>query len=224
MAIFTGLREKPWLSQTPDLASAANNSATRNPGKTALKFFLAVVSMLFFLFIITFLSRTQFADFQALTGKPWLPLENSTQLWINTGYILLASVCFQISSAFKQVNYPTKLLMITLAIVFSVLFVFGQLGVWQTLAADGYLINTNPANSFFYLLTGLHVIHLLGGVLALLRLLFRLALTTNHQQFDANLKLVTFYWHYLIIVWLVLFALLTSSTETFKTIAQLCGF
>ena len=45
-------------------------------------------------------------------------------------------------------------------------FLAGQLAVWQQLSASGYLVAANPANAFFYLLTALHALHVLGGLVA----------------------------------------------------------
>ncbi|WNC70498.1 cytochrome c oxidase subunit 3 [Thalassotalea psychrophila] len=225
MKVFNTLSEKPWIGSSTGTGFEHIVEDNYTPGKTALKFFLTVVSMLFFLFIITFLSRTQFADFQALAGEPWLPLENSNQLLINTGLILLASILLQISVQFRtKVSANVKFTLITVAMTTSLLFIFGQWQVWQLLNSNGYYVNSNPANSFFYLLTGMHALHLLGGLFAVFRLIYIFYRNNNSKKFDQALQLATTYWHYLLILWIALFGLLTSSTETFKTIAQICGF
>ncbi|WOH38406.1 cytochrome c oxidase subunit 3 [Thalassotalea fonticola] len=224
MGLFNTLAEKPWQESSSGVGFA-HLEENYTPGKTALKFFLAVVSVVFILFIITFLSRTQFSDFQALAGEPWLPLENSDQLMINTGVILFASIFLQLSVLLKnKVSANTRFSLICLAMVVSLLFIFGQWQVWQLLNNNGYYVNSNPANSFFYLLTGLHALHLIGGLIAMMRLLYVFYRNNNSSQFNRALQLATTYWHYLFFVWLALFTLLTSSTETFKTIAQICGF
>lgn len=225
MKIFNTLAEKPWLESSTGVGFEHLEEENYTPGKTALKFFLAVVSVVFFLFIITFLSRTQFADFQALAGQPWLPLENSAQLLINTGFILCASILLQLAVQLAtKVSANISFALICAAMVVSLLFIFGQWHVWQMLSNNGYYVNSNPANSFFYLLTGMHALHLIGGLLAMIRLLYVFYRSGNSKQFNQALQLATTYWHYLFFVWLILFTLLTSSTETFKTIAQICGF
>ncbi|WNC66787.1 cytochrome c oxidase subunit 3 [Thalassotalea nanhaiensis] len=223
MAIFNTLGEKPWLESTSGVGFEQTEEDYR-PGKTALKFFLAVVSVVFFLFTITFLSRTQFADFQALAGEPWLPLENSNQLMINTGVILFASILLQLSVSLTKLSTNIRLSLFCAALVASLLFIFGQWQVWQLLNNNGYYVNSNPANSFFYLLTGMHALHLIGGLFAMFRMLYVLYRSKNSLKFERALQLATTYWHYLFFVWLALFFLLTSSTETFKTIAEICGF
>ena len=180
---------------------------------------------LFFLFTITFLSRSQANDFQALSGEPWLPLSDSKQLWINTIFLLLASISLQLSTVVNSIHRLNLLLiLITLSSIFTAVFIFGQVSVWEQLTADGYFIATNPANSFFYLLTGLHGVHLLGGVFALFYVIRNFYKDTKPEALNASLTLCTTYWHYLFFLWLFLFALLTASTETYRTIALICGF
>ncbi|WP_281560725.1 cytochrome c oxidase subunit 3 [Thalassomonas sp. RHCl1] len=236
MSIFSKLAEKPWLAA--DESSLAVNGVPAYapsgfPAKTALKFFIAVVSVLFFLFTITYLSRSQYPDFQALAGEPWLPLTNSLQLWLNTGFLLLASIFLQLSA--KDVNKALNsggearevnvlLIYLVLAVIFSIAFVFGQYLVWQQLSRQGFLIYSNPANSYFYVLTAVHGIHLFGGLLALVRVLVHFYRKSELALLRRSLGLCAFYWHYLFLLWLFLFALLTASPDTYNTIAAFCGF
>ena len=95
--------------------------------------------------------------------------------------------------------------------VFAVLFIAGQLWLWQQLGSAGYSLNSNPANSFFYLLTGVHGVHLLIGIAVLLH--------TSWGSFNLS----ELYLNYLLGLWLVLLALLTSKQETLEAIASFCG-
>jgi len=231
MNIFQKLTEKPWLADdklalegnSGSVSSAQLNTST--PAKTALYFFLSVVSVLFLLFTITFLSRSQAVDFQALAGEPWLPFSQPTSLWFNTGILLLASISLQLSVLFSRQQKTNHLLiMLVLATLFSATFLIGQYTVWQQLTLSGYALNENPANSFFYLLTGIHGLHLLGGIFALVRVVWIFWSKNKTQSLTASLRLCTTYWHYLLVVWLFLFALLTATPETYRTIALFCGF
>ncbi|WDD98472.1 cytochrome c oxidase subunit 3 [Thalassomonas actiniarum] len=236
MSIFSKLAEKPWLSAEESGLAVDGVPAyapSGFPAKTALKFFIAVVSVLFFLFTITYLSRSQYPDFQALAGEPWLPLTHSVQLWLNSGFLLLASIFLQLSS--KDANKAVRptgeareinalLIYLVLAVIFSIAFVFGQYLVWQQLSRQGFLIYSNPANSYFYMLTAVHGIHLLGGLLALVRVLVHFYRKSELALLRRSLGLCAFYWHYLFLLWLFLFALLTASPDTYNTIAAFCGF
>lgn len=225
MSFFKTLGEKPWLAQAGEIALINHDEQNILKGKTALKFFLAVVGVIFFLFSVTFMSRTQFPDFMALSGEPWQPFTNPVQLWYNTGALLMGGIALQWakhSAKAKQLN--SALAGIIIGIFFSLSFLMGQLLVWNQLYDLGYVLTSNPANSYFYLFTAVHGVHILGGLAALSKVTFQFIRKNSLTQLSAGISLCATYWHFLFVVWLLLFALLTSSPETYKTIAQLCGF
>jgi cytochrome c oxidase subunit 3 len=98
-----------------------------------------------------------------------------------------------------------------LAGALSVTFIFGQLFAWQQLVEDGYFLSSNPANSFFYLFTALHGLHLLGGLVAWIRAAFRVWSGVEAVKVSISVELCAVYWHFLLIVWLVLFGLMLST-------------
>jgi len=223
MNIIESLTEKPWLAQDGDIAEPQTTLVP--PERIALRFFLGAVSLLFFLFLITFLSRSQFPDFIALSGQPWQPFTDASQLWVNTSLLLLASLSIQwgmITTKKNQLN--SSIVAVFLTLIISISFLFSQYSVWQQLMALGYYVDSNPANSFFYLLTAIHGLHLIGGIVVLLRAAIHFYQSNSLTSLNASLSLCATYWHFLFIVWLVLFALLTSSSETYSAIAALCGF
>ena len=88
-------------------------------------------------------------------------------------------------------------------------FLVGQWFAWQQLQAAGYYAAGNPANAFFYVLTGLHGLHLLGGLVVWGRTVSRLSRgSASPGTLRLSVELCTVYWHYLLVVWLVLFGLL----------------
>ena len=91
------------------------------------------------------------------------------------------------------------------------LFLLGQLAAWQQLNASGFFLTGNPANSFFYLLTALHGLHLLGGMWVWGRTTVRLFTGANAESVRLSIELCTVYWHYLLLVWIGLFGLLLST-------------
>lgn len=226
MSLFQQLASKPWLSKglktpvgIPEQADVANLSA-----KTALKFFLAVITVIFFLFTVTLVQRSQVFDFQALSGKPWLPFNDLGLLWENTTALFCASVCLAMSNYFGKNNSKLLFLCLAAALIFSSVFVVGQLYVWQYLNYSGFTIHTNPANSYFFLLTGVHGLHIIGGMFALIRVIYLYHKSTTQQQLFFAIKLCTLYWHYLFLIWLFLFFLLTRSASSLRAIALICGF
>ena len=225
MSFFSTLGEKPWLAQTGEIPVISYAEQNILKGKTALKFFLAVVGVIFFLFTVTFLARTQFPDFMALSGEPWQPFTNPVQLWYNTIALLLGGIALQwakLSAKADQLN--RALAGIIIGIFFSLAFLIGQLLVWNQLYDLGYVLTSNPANSYFYLFTAVHGLHILGGLAALSNVTFQFIRKNSLTKLSSGISLCTTYWHFLFVVWLLLFGLLTSSPDTYKTIAQLCGF
>lgn len=222
MSLIARLREKPWLAQPAGMDLALQRSTRRWPERTALLFMLAISSVLFFLFTITFIGRTQLPDFQPLAGLPWQPLTQPTTLWLNTFWLLLSGVAMQL--ALRQSRRLRRKVSpwLVLATVTTALFLAGQWWVWQQLLAQGYALRTNPANSYFYLFTAVHAVHVVAGIIALIRVWRHRR--NSPLQFSRSLQLCTTYWHFLFVIWLALFALLTRSAETYNTLAAMCGF
>ncbi len=87
-------------------------------------------------------------------------------------------------------------------------FLVGQLLAWQHLIASGYFAAANPANAFFYLLTALHALHLSGGLVAWARTSAKLRRGFEAAEVRLSVELCTIYWHFLLMIWLVVFGLL----------------
>jgi cytochrome c oxidase subunit 3 len=192
---------KPWEhpGELEDLHDTLENSGQAS--RTGLYMFLAVVSSFFMLFVITYYTRSQFPD--------WEMLADPRILWANTVVLVLASVALQIASnAAKQNNNSTMRIALIAGAVFTLAFIAGQMIAWEQLVTGGYYARDNPSYAFFYLLTGLHALHLVGGMWFLGRLGFRMKQAGQGEKVVQSVALCTTYWHYLLIVWLVLFTLL----------------
>ncbi len=221
---FKALAEKPWLAQPAGVPQALDADLGA-AGCIALRFFIAVVSVLFFLFTITFLARSQYPDFQALAGQPWQPFTDPSRLWFNTALLAFSSLAMHFAaSAAKKEHMNSAISAVTAAAFFAVLFLLAQLDLWQQLQSMGFYVSSNPANSYFYLLTAVHGLHLIGGLVALSNVVFRVWYDGELTSLSGPLKLCTTYWHFLLAVWLFLFALLTSTPDTINALAALCGF
>ena len=104
--------------------------------------------------------------------------------------------------------------------VSAVVFLIGQLLAWRQLNAAGYLPAANPANAFFYLITATHGLHLLGGLVALGRTTAKAWQGVEARRLRLSVELCTMYWHFLLLVWLVLLALLTGWTDDFVALCR----
>ena len=88
-------------------------------------------------------------------------------------------------------------------------FLVGQVIAWQQLNASGQFITSNPSNAFFFMMTGLHGLHILGGMYVWGRATLRLY--NGDDDVTQSIELCTIYWHFLLLVWLVMFGLLLST-------------
>ena len=175
MNIFQTFTEKPWLHSDP-ASMATDNQLTgvssrpmANSKSLPLTIFLIIISVFFSLFIITFLARSQYPDFQALAGDIWQPFYKPTLLWINSAYLFAASICMQVSlNSVKRESFKIATCAFVGAILFSLQFIIAQLLLWQQLNMLGFYLASNPANSYFYVFTALHGLHLSGGILVLI--------------------------------------------------------
>ena len=226
MNVLRMLRDQPWLHA----AEAATVAQYGGPDPVAamrvmLRFILAIVGVIFFLFIITFLARSQYPDFQALAGAPWQPFTDPSRLWFNTALLACASLAIQMGlGGTRHGKLNVTVAGISAAVFFTVLFLIAQFDLWLHLQSMGFYMNGNPANSYFYLLTAVHGLHLIGGLLVLSNVVFRVWYDNDAASLTAPLKLCTTYWHFLLGVWLVLFAILTARPETINALAAMCGF
>lgn len=207
---------KQTINVTPWVANVATDSVrdegVRSPFtsiplpniKLALGVFLAVATSLFALFISAYSIRMEYPD--------WRPLTEPALLWINTGILVLSSIFLQLAwNAAKRNEMPAVWRGVALGGACAVAFIIGQLAAWDQLSSSGYFITGNPANGFFYMLTGVHALHLIGGLVALSRSVSRLWRHQDIESIRLGVELCAVYWHYLLVVWLILFGLMLTT-------------
>lgn len=173
--------------------------------KVGLWVFMAVVSSLFMLFSVAYVMRMATADWQPLRYIPW-------QLWLSTAVLALASAAWEAARRGAQQANASARRAGLLACALSLAFLAAQLWAWQAMTAMNFTVNGNPASSFFYLLTGLHGLHVCGGLVAALlaglSATRRKAAFAGAASFATNATLCARYWHFLLLLWVGLFALL----------------
>ncbi len=198
------LNTQPWNANDPVENQPGRGVIDADPAKVGLLTFIAVVTSLFALFLSAYLMRMELGD--------WRPLAEPNLLWVNTAVLVLASVAFQLTRGAAKRGQPlTVKVGLVVGGACTILFLFGQLMAWRQLNAAGFFMAGNPANAFFYLLTALHGLHLLGGMWVWGRTTLRILTGADADSVRLSVELCTVYWHYLLLVWIGLFALLLST-------------
>ena len=207
------LMAKPWLEEGSVGDFPGGDSMTWPAAKVGLGVFLAVASTLFVLFISAYSMRMSVVD--------WRPLPIPRLLWVNTGVLVLSSVALQWAyMAARRDDMNGVIIGLCAGAASAVTFLVGQLLAWQQLRAAGYFVTSNPANSFFYMITAAHGLHLMGGLVALERTTAKVWRGAEMAQVRLSVELCTIYWHFLLLVWLVLLGLLTGWTDDFVDICR----
>jgi cytochrome c oxidase subunit 3 len=209
LATLLGWLLKQAFNTTPWIAEAVEESAYQapfnaRPKLVALTTFLAVATSFFALILSAYSLRMDFGD--------WVPLTEPQLLWFNTAVLVLASVAFQWTRNVSGSGNETrlKLGMLTTGIL-TATFLVGQMLAWQQLNASGQYVTSNPSNAFFFLLTGAHAIHILGGMYVWARATVRAFGEHDKDVVRHSIELCTIYWHFLLLVWLVFFGLMLST-------------
>lgn len=194
---------QPWVASAADDAFSGKSLNTHSKA-IGLVTFLAVATSLFGLFISAYTLRMKMPD--------WSPVTEPDILWINTGILVLASIAFQWTrgAAIKDKERSVQI-GLTLSGVLTILFLLGQLLAWQRLQEAGHYLSRNPANAFFYVLTAIHGLHLLGGLWVWARSTIKAWSGAGAESVRVSVELCTIYWHFLLLVWAVLFGMLLST-------------
>lgn len=171
------------------------------PARLGLWVFLAVVTSLFALFLAAYTMRMHHGD--------WVHVTWPSLLWLNTALLVAASVALQAArNALRGGRAGVVRGGLLAGGALTILFLGAQLVAWQQLAASGHFPQGTPAAAFFYLLTAVHGLHLLGGLWVWGRTVGRLAGGAELIDLKLNVELCSEYWHFLLLVWLALFAVL----------------
>jgi cytochrome c oxidase subunit 3 len=196
----------PWEAERNAAGPVASIPDWATAPRVGLLVFLAAVTSLFALTLSAYMMRLE------QLGAEWHSLPVPGLLWLNSALLALASLSLQAAwNAARNDRYDRLRPMLTAGGLLSLGFALGQIVVWRQLHADGYYLAGNPANAFFYLLTALHGVHLLGGLVAWARILAGLQAGAEPARLRASIELCAIYWHYLLLVWVVVFGLVLTT-------------
>ena len=202
MGFIDQLTEKSWLTEGDQADGTGNRvSVTLPAANFGLRVFLGVAMVLFTLFFVAYAERMTHGDWRTLP-EPWI-------LWVNTALLILGSLGMQRAwNAADRGQLDVVKAGLLAGGGCAVAFLVGQLLVWQQLMALGYYAAANPANAFFYVITALHALHLLGGLVAWGRTAAKVWRDDEVGKIRVSVELCAIYWHFLLVVWVALFGLL----------------
>ena len=185
--------------------SPSRGVLVQDSAQLGLWLFLATITMLFASFASAYLVRS--------AGPDWETTPLPAALWINTVVLIASSMTLEMARSRRKKSIRRTFrnwFLVTLLLGFG--FLAGQLVAWKQLMDLGIFIPSNPHSSFFYILTGLHGLHLFSGLILLLYVFLRVrpALAENwsgsaHRDLTG---LCATYWHFLTALWLFIFVML----------------
>jgi cytochrome c oxidase subunit III len=175
------------------------------PSRTGVWLGLAAITM-------TFAALTSAMLVRQGTSDDWRPLTLPTILYLNM--LILIGSSFSLERSRKKFANPgtgasatLTLLYVTLGL--GLIFIAGQCLAWLQLGAQGLRLASAPSASFFYVFTGSHALHVLGGIGALMLVIQR---RRKQRLRSSTLEAVSRYWHFMTILWVYLFCLLLQRT------------
>lgn len=180
---------------------------TPGAGLLGMRFVLVSITVLFLTVGIAYFARSR-------SPVNWQHIRVPHLLWLSTALILASSWTLETArESLERKAGPryTRYLEITLGV--GLAFLASQLFALQELVSHGIYLRHNPHSSLFYVVTGAHGVHLLGGMAALCYLLIRASARPEGALFDfrrqrARAAVSALYWHFLTVLWLGLFLFL----------------
>jgi cytochrome c oxidase subunit 3 len=198
MNFFAEIVKKPWL-EVPDSEIVDGPMFLAARSTIGFRIFIGIVTVLFILMTGAYADRLVLGDWRAM---PELPM-----LWLNTLFLVLGSLAMHRAVVHLDGDLAAAKKFLLIGAALSLGFVGGQLAAWNELVSLGYFAASNPANAFFYMITGLHGVHVLGGLVVLVNAMIRVWGGVDSARLRTVFRLCATYWHFLLIVWLAMFAL-----------------
>ena len=143
----------------------------------------------------------------------WRPSDLPIQVWISTAIILISSIVYHLGKvAVDRNDHESARKWFIATTVFGAAFISSQILAWIALNARGLYMEGNPYVGFFYILTAVHAVHVLGGIIALGSILLRTLTPTDRLAEIVKRRtiaqVVGWYWHFMGVLWIALFVML----------------
>jgi cytochrome c oxidase subunit 3 len=164
---------------------------------------VAIVSILMF-----FMALVSAYVVRKRSASDWATFHFPGIIWVNTAILVASSVTLELARRrLARSDLSGFHALWWVGTVLGFVFLAGQVFVWRQLVYQGIFLATNPASSFFYIFTGAHALHILGGIGALLFVVLRnfdLAKLTRSTAAEVT----SYFWHFLDVLWIFLAVLL----------------
>src|ERR1700730_2957395 len=175
--------------------------SSRRASITGLLVLLAASVMMFAAFTSAFFVRRGLSN-------DWVDTPLPRILWLNTGVLLASSGAIELARRALRSGRRTAFNRYwTLATILGALFLGGQYMAWRQLNDAGIYLASNPSSSFFFLLTCVHAVHLLGGITALGYIDVEALLLRLGPGKLTAVDVSAYFWHFLDAIWIYLMAL-----------------
>jgi cytochrome c oxidase subunit 3 len=184
------------------IVEEAKKPYAMHPKKFAMWLFIATVCMLFAAWTSAYLVK------RAETG--WAEIELPGQFYINSVIIVISSLTmFWAQWSARRDSLEMVKLALSITTVLGIAFLFGQWIAWTKLVAlNEHFSGGNVSHSFLYVLTGIHGLHIVGGVVFLIIVLISTFKYRVHSKNMVKIEMCSTYWHFLGVLWLYLFVFL----------------
>lgn len=191
-----------WVTAAALTTESAEPAIPQRVYPTGMILTLGAILMFFTALISAFVVRKGLSTspLEGPIGLPW------RLLGLNTALLLASSGALEASRRSLRSGETAKFRTWWYAATgLGLAFLIGQFAAWRALASQGTYLASNPNASFFYLFTGAHALHLIGGIVALLVIALR---PLRRLTQSTATRIAAMYWHFLTIVWAGIFLLL----------------
>lgn len=185
-----------------------------SPARTGVWVGIAAITM-------SFAAYTSAMVVRQGAAADWQHIRLPPLIYLNTLLLLASSLTLQLGNSRVRWSWlkaasdrgsatavrPEGLRWLDLTLMLGLLFLAGQILVWRDLAGRGLYLATSPNSSFLYIFTALHALHLLGGIVAMGYLLYRIRRSMGEPP-ERALGAAALYWHFMDVLWLYLLLVL----------------
>ena len=177
------------------------------PARTGIWVGLSAIAM-------TFAALTSALYVREGAATDWHHIVLPPILWFNTAALIASSVALEVArrrvASFmrgEQSRRSVPMFWLEISMTLGLVFVIGQYLAWLRLRAQGLYLPTNPNSSFFYVFTGVHVVHVVGGLGGLTRVILKFRNKANPLR-RSTLDATSYYWHFMGMLWIYLLFIL----------------